>query len=250
MAGAAAVAMGIKLSAVSADERLNSTDGSSQRLRGAFWAVFSGLIAVLRQIVLPHMLAAFGLFVLAALLIFKTGAGVAAPLSWFLSLPLIGLFGVAAFVYGVGLAVVFSVHAVAAHVEDFLYALFESVKDKAFAQIDATMDEGIAKQQAKVILDNSVRQAFAPLKAMRLSRAPSAIAGVFLSLMTLVTRSVFLARLARLSTSTVHLSAIFASRATLVGALLLNLRWLSALLLWLLYAFGGIVLVFILWGLW
>ena len=59
-----------------------------------------------------------------------------------------------------------------------------------------------------------------------------------------------MARLARIPAATVSFSAVFASRATLVGALILNFRWLATLVLWLLYALGAAAFLFNVWLVW
>ena len=168
---------------------------------------------------------------------------------WLAWLLVLGVFGVLALAYALLTALVFALRSAAVNVEDFLYMLFASVKDKVRSKIDA-MDEGIAKQQAKVILENSLREVFAPLKELRFRTLPALVAGVFVSCLTLVSRAVFLARLARLPAATVQFSAVFASRATLVGALILNFRWLATLALWLLYALGAAVMLLSIWMVW
>lgn len=224
---------------------------TAERLKAAFLLSLGGLLAVLRGIFLPHLLVSLGLFTLAGYAVYKAwlGPGLPAPFSWLAALLVVGGYGALALLYALAVSLVFSIRAAAGHVEDFLYEVFASLKDKVRAKIN-TMEEGVAKQQAKVILDNSVREVFAPLKAFRLGTAPAAVAGIFISLLTFVTRSVFLARLARLSGATVNFSAVFASRATLVGALFLNLRWLATAALWLLYALGALALALNLWLVW
>ena len=137
----------------------------------------------------------------------------------------------------------------ATYAEDFFYQLFENLKDHIRNRID-NMEAGVAKQQAKVILDNSIREVLAPLKALRLDSALRVLAVILLAILTFVSRAVFLARLARLTGASIHFSAIFASRATLVGALFLNMRWLSALVLGALYAVGMGIFLIDLWIIW
>lgn len=240
--------MDIKLSVSPAAQTISS----AERLRAAFLLLLGGLLKVLREIFLPHLLASMGLFTLAGYAVYKAWLGplgLPAPFSWLLAALVVGAYGGAALLYAVAASLVFSIRAAAGNVEDFLYEVFASLKEQVRARIN-NMEEGLAKRQAKVILDNSVREVFAPLRSFRLGSAPGAVAGVFLSLLTFVTRSVFLARLARLSGATVNFSAVFASRATLVGALFLNLRWLASAALWLLYALGALALAVNLWLVW
>ena len=97
------------------------------------------------------------------------------PFSWVIFGGAVLLYGVLAMGYAIVLSAVFGVRAAAARGEDFLYELFESLKDKVRSKID-NMEEGISKQQAKVILDNSVREVFSPLKKFRFESAPKAAA--------------------------------------------------------------------------
>lgn len=220
---------------------------AASRLKAAFVFSLGSLLVAVRTIFLPHLLAGLGLFVLCCYASYKTWLGaVPFPLSWLAWLVVLGVFGFLALCFALLASLVFALRSAAVNVEDFLYTLFASVKDSVRAKIDS-MDEGIAKQQAKVILDNSLREVFAPLKELRFNTLSSFAAGLFVSCLTLVSRAVFLARLARLPAATVQFSAVFASRATLVGALILNFRWLSTLFLWLLYAAGGLVAVLMLW---
>ena len=220
------------------------------RLKAAFVFSLGTLLLAVKTIFLPHLAAGLGLFVLCCFGAYKTWLYLLPqPLSWLAWLLVLGVFGVLALAYALLTALVFALRSAAVNVEDFLYMLFASVKDKVRSKIDA-MDEGIAKQQAKVILENSLREVFAPLKELRFRTLPALVAGVFVSCLTLVSRAVFLARLARLPAATVQFSAVFASRATLVGALILNFRWLATLALWLLYALGAAVMLLSIWMVW
>ncbi len=226
--------MGIKLSVV--QEEVPAA--LPQRLRAAFLFSLGGFLVLLRRIFLPHFLAAGVLFALLGYAVYQTFFFMLPGLLAWAAVGLVcGVSGLLALAYGLTMAFLFALRAVSESAEDFLYAWFASLKQRVRLQVER-MDEGVAKQQARVILENSLREAVAPLKAYRLGRGPAVVAGVFLSLLTFVTRSVFLARLAKLSGATVNFSALFASRATLVGAIFLNLRWLASLLLWVLYLGG------------
>ncbi len=241
--------MSIKLSAV---EEPKPAAKATERMRAAFVLVLGGILAVLRGVFLPHLAAATALAALSGYTLYHICLAPWHLPSWLLvaaALFLMGIYGALGFAYALLLSLVFSIRAAAGHVEDLLLEVFSNVKDKVRAKIDS-MDEGVAKQQAKVILDNSVREVFAPLKAFRFQSGAQAVSVVFLSVLTFVTRAVFLARLAKLGEATINFSAVFASRATLIGALFLNLRWLAALVLWLLYALGIMILLFNIWLIW
>lgn len=238
--------MGIKLSV--AEE--NTRTALSQRLRAAFLFSLGGFLVLLRRIFLPHFLAAGVLFALLGYAVYQTLFFMLPGLLAWVAVGLVcSVCGGLALGYGLAMAFLFTLRAVAESAEDFLYAWFASLKERVCLHVER-MEEGVAKQQARVILENSLREVAAPLKAYRLGRGPAVVAGVFLSLLTFVTRSVFLARLARLSGATVNFSALFASRATLVGAIFLNLRWLASLLLWILYLGGAVIFILCLMWVW
>ena len=223
---------------------------SVQRLKAAFVLSLGGLLAAVRTIFLPHFLAAGVLFIFASYALYKVGFGaLPEPFSYLLVGICFIIYGILALAYALLASLVCGLRNAAIHAEDFLYELFSSLKEKVRGKIEG-MDEGIAKQQAKVILENSLHEVFAPLKELRFNTAPALIAGVLLSFLTFVSRAVFMARLSRLPAATVSFSAVFASRATLVGALVLNFRWLASLLLWLLYGLGAAALLINVWLIW
>lgn len=246
-AGAAAAAMSTE---PAKEIKPRAVPAAAERLKAAFVLALGGLLVVVRTIFLPHLLLGVVLFALSFYAVHQLFISLlAAPFSWIAG----GLFfvgyGLVAMLYALAASVVFALRSAAVNIEDFLYMVFASLKDKVRSKID-NMEEGLAKQQARVVLENSVREVFAPLKELRWQAAPAFLAGVLVWVLSGVTRSVFLARLARLSGTTVSFSAVFASRATLVGALILNFRWLATGVLWLLYALGAAVFLFDLWLIW
>ena len=237
-AAADAAAMGIKLSVEPAPEAPSKTE----RLRAGFILILGGLLAVLQRVVLPHFLLSLGLLLVTGYDLYRPAAHWPSP--WpVLMLVWLALFGGAlAFLYGFLTSLCCALKAAATYAEDFFYELFESLKDKVREQIDS-LEDGIAKQQARVILDNSVREVLSPLRQLRVGSVPKALLAVLVGILTFVSRSVFVARVARTAGTTVKFSRIFASRATLVGALFLNMRWLAALALWFLYGLGFAIFV-------
>lgn len=221
-----------------------------QRLKAAFLLSLGGLLVAIRTIFLPHLLAAGGVFVLAVYASWKTWFGyLPEPLSYTAVAAAFVGYGILTLAYALFTSLMCGLRNATVNAEDFLYELFSSLKNKVRTHIDA-MDEGIAKQQAKVILENSLREVFSPLKQLRFHTAPALVAGVLVSVFTFISRAVFMARLARIPSATVSFSAVFASRATLVGALILNFRWLASLVLWFLYALGAAAVLFNLWLVW
>lgn len=244
---AVAAVMGIKLFQATAETAPIAV--VSERLRAAFILVLGGIFSVLKRVVLPHFLLALGLLLVTGYTIYRPVAAWPAP--WlFIVLLAAGILGVAgALGYALLTSLLYALKSAAIYAEDFFYALFECVKRTVSQQID-TLDEGITKQQAQVILQHSVREVFAPLRQLRIGSVPRVLLAMLVGVLTFVSRSVFTAQLARTAGTTVRFSHIFASRATLVGALFLNMRWLAALLLWMLYGLGAIIFVFDIYWMW
>ena len=236
--------MGIKLSA----EPVQAS--SAERLRVGFIFILGGLLTLLKRGVLPHLLLSIGLWLLTVFAVYRIypfEQSISAVLFWIWFIVLVILGSSLALVYALLTSIFWALKHAAAYAEDFFYELFETLKNKIRSQINS-MEEGIAKQQAKVMLDNSVREILSPLKKLRIGSVPAILGAVLLAVLTFISRSVFLARLARISGATVNFSTIFASRATLVGALFLNMRWLATLILWLLYGVGLLVLILDIWA--
>ncbi len=227
-----------------------SSSAVPARLKAAFVFSLGGLLVALRTIFLPYMAAAAVLFLWAFYAAYKVFlSALPEPFGWACGLLIFACYGLLALAYALAGALLSALRAAAVNIEDFLYELFAALKEKVRTKVNG-MQDGVAKQQAKIILENSLREVFVPLKNLRFSSAPALAAAVFVSLLTFVSRAVFMARLARLPEAAVSFSAVFAGRATLVGALILNFRWLATLLLWFLYALGLGVFVFNLWLVW
>lgn len=103
------------------------------------------------------------------------------------------------------------------------------------------MDEGVAKEQAKILLADSLAEVVGELKRAPMSSVGGLLARGFLSMVSLIAKSVFIGRIMELSGATVSMSAVFASRVTLVGAILLNMSLICTVLLWGLYLLGVLV---------
>lgn len=207
----------------------------------AFSGVLQFLMRALREVFLPHLLWGSAVFMVGGLAVFRFTSGPFENAPWLLAawgIWLLFWYGLAALVYTFCTAGVFAMRAVCAKVEDLLYAFFAAVKENLAQKIE-NMDEGLAKDQARVLMKNSISEVAALLKTYKLRSVPGALAAVFLSLLTFAARSVLVARLMQFSGATVSLSAVFASRATLVGAIFLNLRLICSVLLWILYLCGA-----------
>lgn len=214
---------------------------ASARTQELFYQTLRIAFDVVTKVLLPHLLGGFGLFALtcfATWRVFIAPLGLPSVLGILLGTSVFAVYGVVIFLYAVFTASIFSVYAASVRVEDFLEEVFSLIKANVESKI-SNMDEGLAKEQAKVIMKNSVSEVYALFKTYKLKSFPAFFAWVLLGVFTFVTKTVFISRIVRASGQMVKMSAIFAGKATLVGAIFLNLRFFSVLALVLLYAMGA-----------
>lgn len=189
-----------------------------------------------------------GLFLLAAYASYQLllKLSLPAPLGFTVAGIIFGLYGLAAVVYSLVAACTFAVRSACIAWEDFIDASLDLVKDNLTTRLDG-MNESVAKDQAKVLVSGSVREVFRQMGRHEFKRFPRWMAAACLGVMTLALRSVLLAKIAKLSGTTVKLGTLFAGKATLTGAIFLNLRLFSTLLLIFVYAVGaaGLLINFI-----
>ena len=123
--------------------------------------------------------------------------------------------------------------------EDFIDDVLDQVQEKMISHLD-TFNDSLAKDQAKVLVRGSVREVYENTR--RSTTLPRWLVTVTLGALMLAVRAVLTARVLKIAGTTIKVSKIFAGKATLVGAIFLNLRLFSSLLLILVYGVGGIVL--------
>lgn len=215
------------------------------RCMGAF-------VSVLQQAVLPHLVAGFGIFVVssyAAYLHFLSPLHLPEIFLWVALAVLIGCYGFLSFGYALLTASLFALRLACVAWDDFIDETLDKVKEKMVARLDG-VQEGLAKDQAKVLVRGSVREVLQVEKRESMP-LPKWIVAVFLGVLTLALRSVLVARIVKASGTTIRLSKIFAGKATLVGAVFLNLRFFSTALLGLAYLVGGAFLILnVVWVCW
>ena len=218
-----------------------------------FLLALGELLVVLRKSLLPHFAAGLGLFLMTAYVTYAFGlkplglpAGVTSVLAGIFCV----LYGVLAFAYAGAAACVFAVRAACITWESFIDKVVGLVKNKVAVKID-NMNEGLAKDQAKVVVSGSVREVLGAFGRYDRKSFLRWISALLLGALTLALRSVLLARIVKAAGTTVNLGKVFAGRATLVGAVFLNLHFFATLLLGLLYAAGaGVVLLNFLFVFW
>lgn len=201
-------------------------------------------VLVLQKAVLPHLAAGFGLFLL---LSYVAYINLLAPFhlrGWTLGICACLVFGFYAFVtffYALITACLFALRLACVAWDDFIGEMLDKIKDKMLARLDNVQD-GIAKDQAKIWVRGSVREVL-QAETRHTMALPKWVMAVFLGVLTLALRSVLVARIVKASGTTIKLTKIFAGKATLIGAVFLNLRFFATVLLGAAYIAGGTVFV-------
>lgn len=209
-----------------------------------FLQALRGLLSVLQKVFLPHLVAGMGLFMMAAYVTYALllePARLPAPVEFAAACVFFGLYGLAAFVYSVLAACAFALRAACASWEDFIDDTLGLVKEKVASKID-NMNEGLAKEQAKVVVAGSVSEVFGLFGKYERKSFLCWLSAILLGVVTFAMRSVLVARIVKISGTTVNLGKLFAGRATLAGAVFLNLRLFSTFLLGLFYSLGLLAL--------
>lgn len=221
--------------------KTDSVAPSSPPQKNLFAQGLSGFASVLQKVFLPHLLAGMGLFLLAAYASYQLllkPLHLPPPLDFTAGGILFSVYGAAAFLYSMLAASAFAVRSACIAWEDFIDKTIELVKENAASRIE-DMNEGLAKDQAKTLVSGSVREVFKQIGQRELKSFPRWLAAVFLGIVTLALRSVLIAKIVKISGTTVKLGKLFAGKASLAGAVFLNLRLFSTLLLILIYAAGA-----------
>ena len=205
-----------------------------------------GMVSIFQKVLLPHFLAGLGMLVVSVYV------GYAVWVSPFhlpgkIAMVLVGvltvLYGGLILGYLLLAAGTFALYEACAAWEDFIDDLLDAVRQRALARLE-NMDESLAKDQAKVLIRGSVREVISTVRKQEFMSWPRGLALLCLGGLTLALRSVLVARIIKWSGRTVKLSKIFAGKATLVGAIFLNLRFFAFLLLGVVYGIGGMFLFF------
>lgn len=211
--------------------------------REALRACLRFLLQTVTWVFLPHMLLGAVVFIMAGYVAYRAGQMCLGNIPVLLGIWAVLIFliyGILAFLYAAATASLFALRSVSERVEDFLYSLFTAVKERISAKID-NMEEGLAKDQAKILLTSSLTEVLAELKKSRFRSGAALAASVFLGLLGFAAKSVLIGRVMELSGSVVSISSVFASRATLVGAIFLNMSLICTVLLWVLYIAGAMI---------
>lgn len=191
---------------------------------------------------LPHLLASAGIFMVVA---HATALSLFASwdfsFKWLAIFLLLALYGVLALGYSAVTSGLFALRLACRQWDSFLEEVLTQVQDRAVAQV-TDWEVGLSKPQAQAVVRGSVREVFSARPASR-----NGLGRLFVFIMAGITsaalRAVLFAKIAKWSGKTIQISKLFAGKATLAGAVLLNLHFFTTLLLWLCYAVGGAILV-------
>ena len=190
---------------------------------GALFAqALQGLADILRKVFLPHLAAGLGLFIISVYSIYSfilAPAHLPPPAEVILVGALFLGYGLAAFAYSFITACAFALRIACATWEEFIDNTLDQVKQAAAHKVFGEFNQG------------------------RKTSFGRALTRLLLGVTSLAMRSVLLSRLVKISGQTVQLGKLFAGRATLVGAIFLNLRLFSTLLLIFLYIVGIVALI-------
>ncbi len=210
-------------------------------IKAAFGRAYSQFAADLKRWFLPHLLASAGIFMLAA----QVSAWVffsawASSFKWVCIILMLAVYGAFAWGYSLVTSGLFALRLACQHWDGFFEELLDQVQQQAAVQV-SNADTGLSKPQARAVVRGSVREVFAarPDSQKGISRVFLFVtAGVTMA----VLRAVLFSKIAKWSGRTIQISKLFAGKATLAGAVLLNLHFFTTVLLGLCYAAGVLVL--------
>lgn len=207
---------------------------------GLFLQAMQGALTIFKNVFLPHLAVGFVVF---ALVSYVTYAHLIAPVKMgsFMTavcvLCVMMLYGGIALCFSLLGAGVFSLRKACVAWEEFLEQMLDQVKETALAKLN-NLNDGLPKEQAKIVITGSVRETIQSFRPQSLSAVGNWTVAFILGCIILAMRSVLIAKVVKYSGRTVKVAKIFAGRATLVGAIFLNLRFFSTLLLLVLYGAG------------
>ena len=203
------------------------------------------IVVLLQQVLLPHLAAGLGLLLVTVYVgycLFIKPFHLSTTWTFVAAVLLVGICGIFSFCYALLSAGAFALYQACAAWEEFIDRILEKVQEKALAKVEG-LDSELAKTQAKVLIRGSVRAACEEVRLQETRRWPHWFRAICLALLTLAMRSVLVARIVKWSGTTIKISKIFAGKATLVGAVFLNLRFFALVLLGLVYTLGGSILL-------
>ena len=202
-------------------------------------------VELLQRVFLPHLAAGLGMLLIcvgAAYSVWIAPLHFPRVITAGLVALLLVIYGAFSLGYALFASCAFTLYEACDAWEDFIAQMLARVQQRAEEKL-AGLDEGLAKNQAKVLIRGSVREVLHSAGKAELSTWPRWLSAVCLGGLTLAMRAVLIARVVKWTGTTIKVSKIFAGKATLVGAIFLNLRFFALLLVCVVYGLGGAVVV-------
>ncbi len=230
----------VPLSSVSEPSVLSHTQQT--RVHVLFQLALSRFVLALKRWFLPHLLGGIGVFLLVAYatanMLFSSWA---IPFRWVGILCVLFIYGVVAFGYSFFTSCVFALRLACVEWNDFIDDILSLVQDRAASQL-TDMNVGLSKPEATHLVRGSVRDVFSSVKQQQ-TGLPRGLVILCLGFLAAAVRAVLSAKILKWSGRTIQLGKLFAGRATLVGAIFLNLHFFATLLLGFCYIVGALVLI-------
>ncbi len=200
-------------------------------------------VAALKRWFLPHLLAGIGIFMLVA---YVTGSTLFTnwpfALRWIGIIIVLSVYGLIAFGYSLFTSCVFALRLACGEWSDFVDNILLLVQQRTASQL-ADMNVGLTKPEATHLVRGSVREVFSSVKQQQ-TGLPRGLVILCLGMLAAAMRAVLCAKIMKWSGRTIQLGKLFAGRATLVGAIFLNLHFFATLLLGMCYLVGAVVIIF------
>lgn len=224
---------------VSKDEEIQLDSHNVQFL---FKAALARFLAALKRWFLPHLLGGIGIFLLVAFVTSSTlFATWGLPFKWLAMAVVLSIYGLLAFMYSLFMSCVLAVRLACVEWNDFINDILILVQQRAASQL-TDMNVGLTKTEANHLVRGSVRDVFSSIKKQQ-TGVPRGLVILCLGMLAAAVRAVLSAKIIKWSGRTVQLGKLFAGRATLVGAIFLNLHVLATLLLWGCYLVGAVIVI-------
>lgn len=221
---------------------LRAPEETPGTLAAAFRGALANLAASLRKWLLPHFAVGMGLFLFISYITSYTlFAGWHTPWKWAGMLLVILIYAALAFGYAFFTTALLAVRLACVHWGEFIEAVLDHVQTYA-AEKTAQLPVGISKPQAKTILRAGIRETLGSFQPAQTGLA-RAVALLLAGVTAIAVRAVLLSKVSKWSGRTIQLGKLFAGKATLAGAVFLNLRFFTTFLLALCYAAGATLLL-------
>ena len=205
-------------------------------------ASMARFVEALKRWFLPHLMGGIGVFLLVAYVTSSTlFASWVFPLKWLGIWLVLLLYGALAFGYSFFTTCVFALRLACVEWNDFIDNILSLVQERAASQL-TNMNVGLTKPEARHLVRGSVRDVFSSVEQQQ-TGLPHGFVILCLGLLAAAMRAVLSAKIMKWSGRTIQLGKVFAGKATLVGAIFLNLHLFATLLLGLCYLVGLVVLI-------